>query len=283
MGAPRLALFALEALPNARALRRFVADNAERIAFVGLSHAERPSAGGLVAQVRRHLARSGPRFLPYLAANFGLPDLVNGAATVLRRNGPPEATPLAPLCRRLGVPVMRVDDVNGSEIAAAFAAHAPDLIVSFHFDQIFSQATLDRAPLGGLNVHPSLLPRHRGPTPTLHALADGDRAFGVTVHRLAAAIDAGAILAQEAVPLPPGTSVTRAARLLHERGRDLLETVLAEILERGAVPEGRRVPILPYRGFPDRALLARMHRAGLRLVDRGDWWDALGLSRGSGP
>ncbi|WP_342152960.1 methionyl-tRNA formyltransferase [Methylorubrum sp. SB2] len=279
--APRLAIFALEALPNARALRRFVADNCEKIAFVGLSRAERPSAGGLVAQVRRHLARSGLRILPYLAVNFGLPDLINGLSTTLRRNGPPEATPLAPLCRSLGIPVMSVDDVNGPEVADAFATHAPDLIVSFHFDQIFSAATLERAPLGGLNVHPSLLPRHRGPTPTLHALADGDRAFGVTVHRLAAAIDAGAILAQAAVPLPPGTSATRAAMLLHARGRELLEDVLADITEQGAVPSGKKtVPVLPYRGFPDRDLLARMHRAGLPLVDRGDWRAALRLASG---
>lgn len=282
MGAPRLAVFALEALPNARALRRFVAEHADTIAFVGLSHAERPSAGGLLTQVRRHLARSGPRFLPYLVVNFGLPDLVNGVARALRRRTPPEATPLALLCRRLGIPVVTVDDVNGPEIAAAFASHAPDLIVSFHFDQIFSPATLALVPLGGLNVHPSLLPHHRGPTPTLHALADGEGAFGVSVHRLAAAIDAGTILAQEAVPLPRGTSATRAARLLHERGRALLGEVLAEIAARGAVPEGRRVPVLPYRGFPDRAQLARMHRAGLRLVDAGDWRDALRLARGSG-
>ncbi|KQT45445.1 formyl transferase [Methylobacterium sp. Leaf456] len=278
--APRLAIFALEALPNARALRRFIADHSQRIAFVGLSHAQRPSAGGLVAQVRRHLARSGPRFLPYLAVNFGLPDLVNGIASALRRNAPPEATPLAPLCRRLGIPVIRVDDVNGPEVAAAFAGHAPDLIVSFHFDQIFLETTLSRARLGGINLHPSLLPRHRGPTPTLHALADGDRAFGVTVHRLAAAIDAGAILAQEAVPLPPGTSATRAAMLLHERGRGLLEETLAEIAAQGAVPKGKTVPVLPYRGFPDRDLLARMHRAGLPLLDRNDWRAALRLASG---
>ncbi len=56
----RIALFTLEALPNARAVRRFVADNAARIAFVGLSDPERPSTGGLTGQVRRHLGRSGP-------------------------------------------------------------------------------------------------------------------------------------------------------------------------------------------------------------------------------
>ena len=76
MARARIALFILEALPNARAMRRFVADHAREIAFVGLSNAERPAAGGLVGQVRAHLARSGPAILPYLAINFGLPDLL---------------------------------------------------------------------------------------------------------------------------------------------------------------------------------------------------------------
>lgn len=284
MRAPRLAVFALEALPNARALRRFVADHRERIAFVGLSNAERPASGGLVGQVRRHLARSGPGILPYLAVNFGLPDLTRLAAPVTQplsgNRDRAEATPLATLCRESGIPALTVDDVNGPEVAGAFAAHAPDLIVAFHFDQIFSEATLARAPMGGLNLHPSLLPHHRGPTPTIHALADGGGAFGVTVHRLAAAIDAGAILAQEPAAFPAGTTATRAARLLHERGRVLLETVLEGITRDGAVPAGRLAPVLPYRGFPDRALLARMRREGMRLTDRADLAEALRLSAG---
>ncbi|WP_232631119.1 formyltransferase family protein [Methylobacterium sp. Leaf118] len=279
---PRLALFTLEALPNARAVRRLVADNAERIAFVGLSNAERPATGGLVGQVRRHLARSGPGLLPYLVVNFGLPDLTRLAAPLTQPlsgcRDSAEATPLARLCRRLGIPVLTVDDVNGAAVAQAFAAHAPDLTVAFHFDQIFAEATLARAPLGGLNLHPSLLPHHRGPTPTIHALADGGGGFGVTIHRLAAAIDAGAILAQEAVTLPEGTTATRAARLLHERGRVLLESVLARIGRERAIPLGRNVPLLPYRGFPDRALLARMRREGRRLTDAADLVDALRLS-----
>ena len=85
MARPRIALFVLEALPNARAVRRFVADHAADIAFVGLSNAERPSAGSLVVQVRRHLKRSGPAFLPYLGVNFGLPDLLAPAASVIQR------------------------------------------------------------------------------------------------------------------------------------------------------------------------------------------------------
>ena len=283
MGTPRIALFALEALPNARAVRRFVADHAGDIAFVGLSNAERPANGGLIGQVRRHLARSGPGFLPYLGVNFGLPDLLRPLAPLTQRLAgtaeTPEATPLAALCRRLAIPVLRIDDVNGEAVAQAFAAQGPDLIVAFHFDQIFSAATLERARLGGINLHPSLLPLHRGPVPTIHALADGKGAFGVTVHRLAPAIDAGAILAQEALALPDDTTATRAAVRLHDHGRILVDRVLGAIAAEGAIPAGRSVPVLPYCGFPDRALLARMRRERRLLTDTRDLRDALTLSR----
>lgn len=282
MARPRFALFVLEALPNARPVRRFVADHSRDIAFVGLSNAERPSTGGLVGQMRRHLVRSGPGILPYLAVNFGLPDLLRPLAPLTQglagSGDTPEATPLKALCHRLEVPTARIDAVNGPEVAALFRRHAPDLIVTFHFDQILSSETLALAPLGGLNVHPSLLPHHRGPVPTIHALADGGGAYGVTVHRLAPAIDAGAILAQETVSLPADVTATRAAVLLHARGRTLLDGVLDGIARDGGVPEGRTVATLPYRGFPDRALLAAMRRAGKALVDRRDLSDAATLS-----
>ncbi|KQP56259.1 formyl transferase [Methylobacterium sp. Leaf399] len=281
MSRPRIALFVLEALPNARAVRRFVAEHAADIAFVGLSNAERPSTGGLVGQVRRHLARSGPGFLPYLAVNFGLPDLLAPAAGLIQRlagtTGRAGATPLRALCRDLDIPTLRVDDVNGTEVAATIGRHQPDLIVAFHFDQIFSGPTLARVRLGGLNVHPGLLPRHRGPVPTIHALAEEPPAFGVTVHHLAVTIDAGAILAQEAVALPPGTTATRASVLLHEHGRILLDRVLARIDLSGAIPEGETAAVLPYCPFPDRSLLADLKRRGRKLTDRADLADALAL------
>jgi folate-dependent phosphoribosylglycinamide formyltransferase PurN len=278
---PRLALFVLEALPNARAVRRFVTDHAADIAFVGLSNAERPSSGGLVGQVRRHLARSGPAILPYLGVNFGVPDLLSPLSGLTRRlagaKNAASATPLRSLCRSLGVPTLTVDDVNGEEVAAFFARHTPNAIVTFHFDQILSGATLALAPLGGVNVHPGLLPRHRGPVPTIHALAEPDPAFGVTVHRLAVTIDAGAILVQEAVTLPADTTATRASVILHEHGRVLLDGVLAQ-LAAGTLPPGETVPTLPYCPFPDRTLLADLRRRGRKLTDVRDLGEALALS-----
>ena len=286
MTRPTIALFVLEALPNARTVRRLVADRAGQIVLVGLSNAERPASGGLVGQVRRHLSRSGLGILPYLAVNFGLPDLLRPLSPLTQSLAgsadTPEATPLATLCRRLGVPALTVDDVNGPEVAQALCEAAPDLILTYHFDQILRPETIALARLGGINGHPGLLPRHRGPVPTIHALAEGPDAFGMTLHRLAAAIDTGAILAQEAVRLPAGTTATRAAVALHAHGRGMLDRLLDEIARTGALPEGRAAEMLPYCPFPDRALLTGLRRRGLRLTDARDLREAVSLSGKAG-
>lgn len=280
MTMPRLALFVLEALPNARAVRRFIADHAADIAFVGLSNAERPNRGGFFGQIAQHLKRSGPGILPYLAVNFGIPDLLQALYPLHRGVTPAATPPIKALCGQLGIPTFRVDDVNGAEMAAAFAAHRPDLIVTFHFDQILSAATLALAPLGGLNVHPGLLPRHRGPVPTIHALAEDPPDFGVTVHHLVAKIDAGSILTQEVVALAADTSASGASILLHEHGRVLLDRVLDAIARDGLVP-GRTAPLLPYCPFPDRALLRMLRRKGRRLTTMSDVRAALTLNAAS--
>ncbi len=279
---PTIALFVLEALPNARMIRRFVAERAGEIVLVGLSNAERPSTGGLVGQVRRHLSRSGPGLLPYLAVNFGVPDLLRPLSPLTQNLagsvGTPEATPLATLCRGLGIPTIKVDDVNGPEVARALRERRPDLILTYHFDQILKAETIAYARLGGINGHPGLLPRHRGPVPTIHALADGPDAFGMTLHRLEATIDTGGILAQEAVTLPADATATRAAVALHAHGRGMLDRLLDEIAHTGILPDGRASAVLPYCPFPDRALLAGLRRRGLRLTDGRDLREAVRLS-----
>jgi methionyl-tRNA formyltransferase len=284
MARVRIALFVLEALPNARTVRRFVADHVADIAFVGLSNAERPSTGGFLGQVSRHLRHSGSGFMPYLAVNFGLPGLLRPLAPLTQawagtRNSP-EATPLKTLCARLHVPTLKVDDVNGVEVAHALSVHAPDLILTYHFDQILSAETIASVPLGGINGHPGLLPRHRGPVPTIHALSDGPDSFGMTLHRLAPTVDAGAILVQEPVSLPVDVTATRASVLLHMHGRTMLETLLHDVARAGAVPEGRTAPVLPYCPFPDRRMLRDLRRRGLKLTDIRDLRDAMSLSGG---
>ena len=267
----RIALLTLEAGANARAVRRFLAAHAAEIALVGLSNPYRAASGGAVGQTIRRVRRSGPRVLPYLVLNFVLPRLV----ARLRRPAPGDIdrTPLAAACAGRGIPAVTVEDVNGEAFRAALAASGAELIVTFHFDQILSAETIAAVPRGGINVHPSLLPLHRGPTPTIHALLDDPVRLGVSIHRLVPKIDAGALLAQAAMADEPGLTALRAAARLHEAALPLLDRILPEI-EAGTAIETPFEPS-PYLRSPTPDRLAALARKGRSAAGWSDLMAAL--------
>lgn len=224
------------------------------IVFVGISDPHRDKE-----RTKRLLGGTRYRLLPWLAVEYVAPRL-------WRRRG---AGPVAAAARARGLAPQPVAAVNGAATQAMLAAARPDLIVTCHFDQILTAETIAIARRGGINLHPSLLPRHRGPMPCFWAALDGDALVGASVHRLTPRIDAGAVLAQRRMEARPGMTVSAMARALHLAGaRALIETIeaIAEGRERGMV-----LPPLPYRGFPDEEALLRAARAGVRLSDMADW------------
>lgn len=247
---PRIALLTLPSVMSDEAALRFLEAQGGRVVLVGLSDPMRPAAGGMLGQLRKHLARSGPGILPYLALGFGMPG----------RSGPFRRAAAA-----IGAACVTVRDVNGPDFAAALAASGAELAVTLHFDQILSAETIARLPLGGINLHPALLPRHRGPVPAFWALAEGGGQTGVSLHRLAPRIDAGALLGQTAVALPVRISVLEAARRLHLAGLPLFRPVL-DAFAAGREPAATELPLLPYHPFPDRIALRAASRRGVRLA-----------------
>ncbi len=88
-------------------------------------------------------------------------------------------------------------------VAQMLAGYRPDLLVVFGFNWRLPAEVLGLPRLGVVNIHPSALPRYRGPSPVLHAVRNGDPSFGVTVHKMSEVIDAGPVLAQgDGIPLP---------------------------------------------------------------------------------
>ncbi len=132
---------------------------------------------------------------------------------------------------RLGVPVVRVADVNAPEFVASIAPAAHGLVAGFN--QIFKPAAIARfASL--VNVHPSLLPHYRGPMPSHWVLERGESASGFTLHRVSEAIDAGEVLFQGVVEV----GGARTADELDERIADAALGAVddwLEHLERGGV------------------------------------------------
>jgi methionyl-tRNA formyltransferase len=263
----RIALLTLEGVAASRAVRRFIAADPRRLALVGLSDPFRREAGGALGQTVKRLRQSGPRLIPYLFLNFSAPRIA-GALRPPARAGDTDRTPVPRLCRELGVPVAEVSDVNAPEFRTRLAESGADLILTFHFDQILRAETIAVARRGGINVHPGLLPKHRGPVPTIHALLDDPVELGVTVHRLVPKIDAGALLAQATIPDEPRLTSLEAASRLHEAALPLLERVLADIAAGQEVET--RLPTLPYRGFPAPGEMRHLAAKGRRAAGWSD-------------
>ncbi|HEY9054324.1 MAG TPA: methionyl-tRNA formyltransferase, partial [Rectinemataceae bacterium] len=115
------------------------------------------------------------------------------------------------------------------EARAAAAALAPDILVSFAYGRIFGPKFLSLFPLGGLNVHPSLLPRHRGSSPIQHAILERDAETGICVQALALEMDCGDIFACERIGLSGRESASSLSAWAAERGALLIERVLEDM------------------------------------------------------
>ena len=117
------------------------------------------------------------------------------------------------LVRRIGAErVQLVTNAEDRRVLEQVRAARPDLIASWFFTKKLPASLLRLAPSFG--VHPSLLPRHRGPDPSFWAIDAGDETTGVTAHVLEEAYDTGAILAQRSLRIDPMWDSWRLARAL---------------------------------------------------------------------
>jgi methionyl-tRNA formyltransferase len=101
------------------------------------------------------------------------------------------------------LPVFQPESINTAEGVAMLQGLTPDLLVVAAYGQILSRDVLAVAPQGGINVHASLLPKYRGAAPIAWAIYHGETRTGVTIIRMSIRLDAGDILAQEAIDILP--------------------------------------------------------------------------------
>ena len=111
-------------------------------------------------------------------------------------------TPVGERAARLGLPVLTPDRLRDPALAAQLAALRPELGILADYGKLLPVAILDLPTRGILNLHPSLLPRHRGATPIPAAILEGDEETGVTVFRMDAGMDTGPVVASEAIAIP---------------------------------------------------------------------------------
>jgi methionyl-tRNA formyltransferase len=123
-----------------------------------------------------------------------------------------------------------------SRVSEALARARPELLVSWFWTRKLPPSWLNQAARGAIGVHPSLLPRHRGPNPYFWSIDAGDELAGVTVHRLSAEYDTGQLLAARSIPLG-ARNAWQLARALDRPSLALLRETVARFAQGAAVPE----------------------------------------------
>ncbi len=150
-----------------------------------------------------------------MAGVFTQPDRPKGRGNKLT------PSPVKVAAAEAGIPVFQPERIRktGTEDLRNLK---PDLCVTAAFGQILSQEVLDIPPEGNINVHASLLPKHRGAAPIAHAIMNGDKKAGVTTMMMDAGIDTGDMLLQEETAVGESETCGELTERLSLIGAELL-------------------------------------------------------------
>ena len=135
-------------------------------------------------------------------------------------------SPLVSAARAGGVEVIATRDPHADQVLARLGELAPEVLVVASYGVILKDVLLDFAPHGCLNVHASLLPKHRGASPIQAAILAGDAETGVSVQRLVRELDAGDVLLERRRPIGPDETGGELLAALAELGGEALVEAL---------------------------------------------------------
>ena len=186
-----------------------------RIVFMGTPEFAVPSLEALIGQKYE------------LAGVFTQPDRPKG------RGKKPAPGPVKVAAEQAGIPVFQPERIRKDGVET-LRKLKPELCVTAAFGQILSTEILDIPPMGNINVHASLLPRHRGAAPIAHAIMSGDKEAGVTTMLMDAGIDTGDMLLQEKTKIGESETCGELTGRLSLIGAELLIRTINE-LENGTL------------------------------------------------
>lgn len=137
--------------------------------------------------------------------------------------------------RDLGLSLVELESFK-DQAARDLAGLAPDLLVVVSFGLIIPKWFLEVARVGAINIHPSLLPRYRGPAPIQWVLHNGERETGITIIKMNERMDAGDILYQESFAIAGEEDAESLSERLARRSAAILPGFIERIAENGLPP-----------------------------------------------
>ena len=155
-----------------------------------------------------------------IAAVYSQPDRPSGRGRKL------VPTPTKRFAEDRGIEVRQPKSLRSEDECGTLASLYPEVVIVAAYGLFLPAEVLEIPPLGCLNIHPSLLPRYRGPSPVVSAILNGDDETGVTIMKLDEGMDSGPILAQKRVSIDEKETTPELTRRLFDLGADLLVDIL---------------------------------------------------------
>ncbi len=147
-----------------------------------------------------------------------------------------EKTPVKIFCEKENIPVFTPQKID-AEAMDLLQQFEIDLVILVAYGKILPAAFLATPPLGAINIHPSLLPKFRGPSPIQNALLNGETVTGSTVMLMDAGVDTGDILRQKELAIDTAETYVELSRRLADFSAALLLETLADFLQNQIVPQ----------------------------------------------
>jgi methionyl-tRNA formyltransferase len=141
----------------------------------------------------------------------------------------PAPPPVKLAADALNLEVIQPARIKAPEVAEQMRGLAPDLLVVVAYGQLIPESVLSIPRLGAVNVHASLLPRHRGAAPVANAILSGDRETGVTIMRMDAELDHGPIISSRKTAIGDTEDAAMLTKRLAVMGAQLLVETLKSI------------------------------------------------------
>jgi methionyl-tRNA formyltransferase len=161
--------------------------------------------------------------------NFRVVGVVTRPDQPRGRGQKPQQSEVAAIAERRGIPTLKPTKIRTPELLAQLKAFDPNLLVVAAYGRILPNDVLATPRIMPINVHASLLPRHRGPSPIEGAILAGDRETGVTIMRVIEQMDAGAMLHKRSISIAEDETTGSLKRKLAELGAEALLEALEKI------------------------------------------------------
>ena len=166
------------------------------------------------------------------------PALVITGVDVKRGRGKKlQPTPVKRIAEASGLQVLTPENLKDKKFIEAFREFAPDIAVLIAYGKLIPAEILAIPNFGFVNIHPSLLPKYRGPSPIYQAILAGDKKTGVTIIKLDKELDHGPVIAQKELVITEKDTHDSLMTKLANVGAELLIDILPSYLDGSLKPK----------------------------------------------